>query len=108
MATRKTQAPLFRGATKPTLFMGIPLTAFLMVSLPVFIGGMFLSFFIGYYGYLLWLFPIIALPIMRELTKRDDQYLRMLGLNYREKILMTNNRFQDLFFIPPKKSRFIE
>ena len=102
----KEYATIFRGATRPPMFLGVPLTAFIMAVLPAAVGAMFLSLFIGDWAYLLFLIPVIAYFPMREMTKRDDQYLRAFGLNLREKVWLSQNRVGNVFFVPPKPLRF--
>ena len=42
---------------------------------------------------------------MRELTKRDDQYLRMAGLQRREQLWLLPNKVDNTYFLPPKPIR---
>lgn len=103
------RSSLFRGATKPTLILGVPLTAVVAVTMPIFLLGMVISWIIGLAGYLTWLIPVVFLPIFRELTKRDDQYLRMLGLELQEKIqLYKNKKSENIYVVPPRKIRLLE
>lgn len=104
MATKKTTAPLFRGATKPAMIMGVPLTAFGYLFLPFFL-GVGASIVVGRIGYLLFLIPIIGIPILREITKQDDQYLRLLTLTLNDKMSLFNNKAnKDGYYVIPAKS----
>jgi hypothetical protein len=101
----KATAPLFRGATRPTLLLGVPLVAFVVVTVPVVSASMFLSLFFDRLAYILLLIPIPALIVMRELTKRDDQYLRMAGFQRREQLWLLPNKVRDVYYLPPKPIR---
>ena len=98
----KATAPLFRGATRPNLLLGVPLMAFVVVTIPVASASMFLSLFFDRLAYILLLFPIPALIVMRELTKRDDQYLRMAGFQRREQLWLLPNK---VYYLPHKPLR---
>ncbi|MBS9783431.1 MAG: VirB3 family type IV secretion system protein [Pasteurella sp.] len=104
MAVQKTEAPLFRGATKPPMIAGVPLLALGYMMLPVFI-GVGLSIFIGQWGYLLFFVPVILFPIAREMTKKDDQYLKLMSLELSEKIEISSNKVNSNYVIPPKTIR---
>lgn len=101
----RTTAPLSRGATRPPMLLGVPLMAFVVATVPIVSASMFLSLFFGRLAYVLLLFPIPALIVMRELTKRDDQYLRMAGLQRREQLWLLPNKVDNTYFLPPKPIR---
>lgn len=102
----KFEAPLFRGATKPVMFFGIPVNALLLVSAPSFLAFFMLYDVLGYFSALL-LVPIIAgVPVMRQITKRDDQHLNMLMLEFKERFgWLRCNRLHDLTIVPPHNLR---
>ncbi len=105
MATKKTTAPLFRGATKPAMIMGVPFKAFGILILPIFV-GIGLSLFIGQWGYLLFFVPVISIPLVREITKQDDQYLSLIILDLLEKVqVLFNNKTGDTYVLPPRTIR---
>lgn len=64
---------LFRGCTRPPMFMGVP-------YIPFFIGagsGLLLSMYTNML-YLLTIPPVIF--VMRQMAKRDEMIFRLLGL----------------------------
>jgi type IV secretion system protein VirB3 len=68
--------PLFKGATRPALYMGVPLMPFLLNA------GIFVLLSV----YFTFLFLPLAVPVflvMRQMTKSDDQKFRLLGLKAR-------------------------
>lgn len=101
---RKSEAPLFRGATKSAMVLGVPLIALGYMIFPVFI-GIGLSIFVGQWGYLLFFVPVVLFPIAREMTKKDDQYLHMFSLELSEKMTLGNNKVNDVYVIPPNTIR---
>ncbi len=67
--------PLFKGATRPPTFFGIPLKPFFFVFMPIVV----LAFLVK-----MWL-CICAIPayfIMREIVKKDDKYFTELGARF--------------------------
>ena len=74
---------LFRGCTRPAMFMGVP-------YIPFFIGaggGLLLGMYFGL-QYLLIIPPVIF--IMRQMAKRDEMIFRMLGLNLQFRVRARN------------------
>lgn len=60
----------------------------------------------GFKGAFLSLLPLCAIiPIMRELTKRDDQYLKIMFLDWREKLKLRKNKISQLVILPPRPLR---
>lgn len=100
------QAPLFRGATKPVMSFGVPQVPLVLLGLPCLIGMIITTFLVGPLG-LLWVIPlIIGHQFMKEITKRDDQYLNMWVLELRENLRMMRNRRKDkIALIPPTPMR---
>ncbi len=79
---------LFRGCTRPPMFMGVP-------YVPFFIGaggGLLLSMYIN-----LWFLLTIPVVIfvMRQLARRDEMIFRLLGLRLQVRTRMRNVRGHD-------------
>jgi type IV secretion system protein VirB3 len=75
--------PLFKGATRPAMFFGVPLLPFaLAVAVPAIVGvysGLLIHdkmFFMAFMS-----IPIIA--VMRAMCAKDDLQFRLLGLRWR-------------------------
>lgn len=80
---------VFKGATRPPMKFGVPLIPLVVLLLPGFIAGMWLSTFVN------WLFAptifgslTVAYAWMRIVTSRDDQRLTQMVLKY--KLAMRN------------------
>lgn len=74
---------LFRGCTRPAMFMGVP-------YIPFFIGAggsLLMGFYFGL-QYLL-LMPIV-IYVMRQMARRDEMIFRLLGLNLQFKMRARN------------------
>lgn len=76
---------LFRGCTRPAMFMGVPVV-------PFFIGAGGSLLLAVYFGlqYLL-LIPIVIF-VMRHMARRDEMIFRLLGLNLQFKLRARNVR----------------
>lgn len=76
---------LFRGCTRPAMFMGVPVV-------PFFIGAGGSLLMAVYFGlqYLL-LIPIVIF-VMRQMARRDEMIFRLLGLNLQFKLRARNVR----------------
>ena len=74
---------LFRGCTRPAMFMGVP-------YIPFFIGAGGSLLMAVYFGlqYLL-LIPVV-LYVMRQMARRDEMIFRLLGLNLQFKLRARN------------------
>ena len=64
---------LFRGCTRPAMFMGVPYVPFFMGA-----GGCFLLAVYTNFLYLL-LLPVVIF-VMRQMARRDEMIFRLLGL----------------------------
>ena len=76
---------LFRGCTRPAMFMGVP-------YIPFFIGaggGLLMGMYFGL-QYLLLIPPILI--VMRQMARRDEMIFRMLGLNLKFKMRARNQK----------------
>lgn len=74
---------LFRGCTRPPMFMGVP-------YVPFFIGagaGLLLAMYTNLL-YLLTIPPVIM--IMRQMARRDEMIFRLLGLRLQVRLRMRN------------------
>jgi type IV secretion system protein VirB3 len=74
---------LFRGCTRPAMFMGVP-------YIPFFIGagsGLMLAMYFSFW----WLLSIpVVIMIMREMARRDEMIFRLLGLRLQFKFRARN------------------
>jgi type IV secretion system protein VirB3 len=74
---------MFRGCTRPPMFMGVP-------YIPFFIGAggcLLLAMYFNLYWLLLT--PVVIL-VMRQMAKRDEMIFRLLGLRLQIRIRMRN------------------
>lgn len=74
---------LFRGCTRPAMFMGVP-------YIPFFIGAgsvILLSFYTNMF-FLLMLIPTIF--VMRQMARRDEMIFRLLGLRLQTRMKVRN------------------
>ncbi len=99
-------APLFRGATKPVMFIGIPINALVLTVLPCLLLMIIAWEKFGLYAIACLTPAIFAIPVMRQMTKQDDQYLTMWLLELKERGSWTSkNLLGDVAVIPPKPLR---
>jgi type IV secretion system protein VirB3 len=74
---------LFRGCTRPPMFMGVPYIPFFMAA-----GGcMLLSMYFNLF-YLLLIPPVIF--VMRQMARRDEMIFRLLGLRFQFRTRVRN------------------
>ena len=76
--------PIYKGATRPAVAMGVPLVPFILATAAAAMLGMYALILVG---------PWAALPVvllyppsmlwMRHVTKKDDQRLRQIVLRLR-------------------------
>ena len=94
------QNAMFRGCTRPPMFMGVP-------YIPFFIGAGSVLLFAMYTGKLLSLFLIpVVLFVMRQMARRDEMIFRLLGLRLRLWLHVKNTReHQSLWVFSPVKLR---
>lgn len=74
---------LFRGCTRPAMFMGVP-------YIPFFVGAgscLLLSMYFNMF-YLLLIPPVIF--VMRQMARRDEMIFRLLGLRWQFKFKTRN------------------
>lgn len=75
---------LFRGCTRPPMFMGVPYIPFFMGA-----GGCILLAMYSGNLLLLGLMPVI-LWVMRQMARRDEMIFRLLGLNLQFRVRARN------------------
>lgn len=79
---------LFRGCTRPAMFMGVP-------YVPFAIGAgacLLLTFYINMF--FLVLLPFVLL-VMRQMARRDEMIFRMLGLRWQFRLRVRNVGYHD-------------
>lgn len=79
------QAALFKGATRPACFWGVPLTAFVLTF------GFFIFLAFVVWMPLLLLYPFVFYT-MRKMTEKDDQIFHQIGANLKLNVLGNPNR----------------
>jgi type IV secretion system protein VirB3 len=65
--------PLFKGCTRPAMYLGVPLVPLVVVTVIVILISVWTTLFVA-----LTLIPIVI--VMRQIAKSDDQQFRLLGL----------------------------
>lgn len=65
--------PLFKGCTRPAMYLGVPLVPLVVVTVVVILISVWTTLFVA-----LTLIPIVI--VMRQIAKADDQQFRLLGL----------------------------
>lgn len=98
----KLTAPLFRGATRPPMLFGVPTEALLKVISPVILLAIVLWPLFKFWVTLLAIPVIVGTIVMRDLTKRDDQYLSMLFIQLQQSVLLARNSIAGVKVIPPR------
>ncbi|MEJ1097932.1 MULTISPECIES: VirB3 family type IV secretion system protein [unclassified Pseudoxanthomonas] len=74
---------LFRGCTRPAMFLGVPYVPFFLGA-----GGCLLM---AMYFNLLFLFLIpVVIFVMRQMARRDEMIFRLLGLRWQFKFRVRN------------------
>lgn len=74
--------PLFKGCTRPSMLMGVPMVPLIVVCLLIFLPGMWALLLIGPGLGLSVIFGVLPVCVwsMREVTKKDDYRLEQLIL----------------------------
>jgi type IV secretory pathway VirB3-like protein len=65
--------PLFKGCTRPAMYLGVPLVPLVIVTVTVILLSVWTTLFVA-----LTLIPLVL--VMRQIVKEDDQQFRLLGL----------------------------
>ncbi|MFC6838714.1 type IV secretion system protein VirB3 [Xanthomonas theicola] len=90
---------LFRGCTRPAMFLGVP-------YIPFFIGaggGLLMGIYFDLWFLLL--IPVIIF-IMQQMTKRDEMIFRMLGLRWLFRMRVCNlQRYGGMWVFSPNEYR---
>ena len=90
---------LFKGCTRPPMFMGVP-------YVPFAIGTgvcMLLTFYINMF--FLALLPVVVM-VMRQMARRDEMIFRLLGLRWMLRLRVRNVRQHDgLWVLSPNPYR---
>ena|ERR1700761_6749016 len=79
---------MFRGCTRPPMFMGVPYVPFFFGAGSCLLLAMYTNFFF------LILIPIVVF-IMRQMAKRDELIFRLLGLRVQFRTRVRNLREND-------------
>jgi len=79
---------LFRGCTRPPMFMGVPYVPFFMGAGSCLLLAMYFNYFF------LLLIPVVVF-IMRMMAKRDEMIFRLLGLRFQFKTRVRNVQDHD-------------
>jgi len=78
--------PLFKGATRTPMFMGVPLVPLILAVFAVFSVAMLVSIFA-------WVLLPVVVFIMRQIVKHDDKAFGILGLWIDTKLRNPNKDF---------------
>jgi type IV secretion system protein VirB3 len=71
--------PIFKAATRPAMFFGVPMIPFLAFTGLFMLLAMWLFYLVSFYvSLLLGLLYVPIVMVMRQITKRDDQRLHQL------------------------------
>lgn len=90
---------LFRGCTRPAMFLGVPYIPFFVGA-----GGCFLM---ALYFHLAFLFCIpVVIFGMQQMAKRDEMIFRVLGLRWRFRLRARNlQRYAGMWVFSPNEYR---
>jgi type IV secretion system protein VirB3 len=75
--------PMFRGCTRPPMFLGVPYVPFFMGAGGCMLLAMYFNLF-----YLLLIPPVIL--VMRQMARRDEMIFRLLGLRLQFRLRARN------------------
>lgn len=90
---------LFRGCTRPPMFLGVPYVPFFIVAGGFLLLAMYTNLFV------LFMIPV-AIFAMRQLTRRDEMIFRLLGLRLQVRTRVRNIREHDgMWVCTPNPSR---
>lgn len=80
--------PLFRGCTRPAMFLGVPYVPFFMGAGTCLLMSMYFNL------YFLLLIPLVIL-VMRQMARRDEMIFRLLGLRMQFRTKVRNLQDND-------------
>lgn len=75
--------PLFKGCTRPAMIFGVPVVPLVVVAGIIIILAVWTTILVAV------LIPV-AILIMRQIVKKDDQQFRLLGLRMRFRLVAMN------------------
>jgi type IV secretion system protein VirB3 len=85
--------PIFKGCTRPAMFLGVPMIPFLVVTGIALLLSMWMYYLISPYVTLLLVFAYIPTVLwMRQITKKDDQRLRQMMMRARMRMRQRTGR----------------
>jgi type IV secretion system protein VirB3 len=76
---------MFRGCTRPPMFLGVPYIPFFLGAGGCFLLAIYINFF------LLLLIPVVVF-VMRQMARRDEMVFRLLGLRMQFRLRVRNIR----------------
>ncbi len=79
---------LFRGCTRPAMFLGVPYVPFFIGAGGCLLLAMYFNLF------LLLLLPVVIFA-MRQMARRDEMIFRLIGLRWRFKLKTRNRKLHD-------------
>jgi len=83
---------LFRGCTRPPMFMGVPYIPFFLAAGGCMLLAMYFNLF-----FLLLIPPVIL--VMRQMARRDEMIFRLLGLRFQFRMRTRNVRDNDSMWV---------
>lgn len=90
---------LFRGCTRPAMFMGVPYLPFFFAAGSVMLATYYVDMFM-----LLLLLPVIF--VMRHMARRDEMIFRLLGLRLQTRMRMRNlDHHEGMWVLSPNSYR---
>lgn len=90
---------LFRGCTRPAMFMGVPYVPFFIGAGSCLLLAMYTNLFL-----LLLIVPVIF--VMRQMARRDEMIFRLLGLRWQVKFRTRNrSRHEGMWVYSPNSYR---
>lgn len=108
------EAPLFRGATKPAMLFGVPTRALIAFEAPLILLIPVIAANSSIWWAVLLLIPaLLILLVLRDMSKRDEQYLLIWLLEVKEKrqwlnwLFFRRNRLRSSYVIPPRPFRAV-
>lgn len=81
--------PLFKGCTRPAMFLGVPLVPLLVAGMIIILLSLWVTIF-----FIILLLPMIL--VMRWIVKSDDQQFRLLELKCLFRLV--NRNYNDSFW----------
>lgn len=76
--------PLFKGCTRPAMYLGVPLVPLVVATVTIILISVWTTLFVS-----LALVPIVV--VMRQIAKSDDQQFRLLWLKLLFRVIHYNH-----------------